>query len=238
MNIHADKTQTVNSQAVANNLTSQKNNKPAFQLVDNGPEAIAQRKLRRAINNNLTVPQLKGNQEMVKTNNMPPIQRISLGGKKVQEDVKYPNTNEAEVMTHMAGEWGGGNNTAVTGGHLLSAMVDTWGPAVPNSVNPNLTSAPGVHFESSLPGNNIIKYKHTFRLVKKQQGQARISNPKQSTFWPKNWSTANLKQTLNNSYQNGPADTWASKENMSYWYRWQTLGTNTLFPIEKFARPD
>jgi hypothetical protein len=40
MNIHADKTQTVNSRAVANNVTSPQSSKPAFQLAGNGDSSI------------------------------------------------------------------------------------------------------------------------------------------------------------------------------------------------------
>jgi len=167
-------------------------------------------------------------------------QRMTLNGEFVDEATPYPNDNEAAVLRHMAGEWDVANAPAVTGGHLLAAMVARWGAAVPNSANPNAGSPTGVHFTGGLPGNNITPHQHTFRLVAAnpaRQGQTKISNPKESTFWPANWSAANLAHTLNNSYQNGRANEWASKARMTYWYRWQTLGDNTLFPIERVAEP-
>jgi hypothetical protein len=166
-------------------------------------------------------------------------QRMSLNGVLVDEATPYPNNNQAAVLMHMAGEWDVANALAVTGGHLLAAMVAKWGAAVPNSV-PDARSPTGVHFAGRLPGNNITPHQHTFRLVAAnlaRQGQTRISNPKESTFWPANWSADNLAQTLNNSYQNGGANMWASKARTTYWYRWQTLGDNTLFPIERVAEP-
>lgn len=45
MNTHADKTQENKSRAVADDLTTSKSSNPVFQLVDNRPEAISQRKL-------------------------------------------------------------------------------------------------------------------------------------------------------------------------------------------------
>jgi hypothetical protein len=166
-------------------------------------------------------------------------QRMTLNGYLVDEAKPYPNDNQDAVLTHMAGEWDVANALAVTGGHLLAAMVAQWGAAVPNSV-PDARSPTGVHFAGGLPGNNITPHQHTFRLVAAnpaRQGQTKISNPKESTFWPANWSAANLAHTLNNSYQNGRANEWASKARMTYWYRWQTLGDNTLFPIAKVANP-
>lgn len=165
------------------------------------------------------------------------VQRTSLNGVLVDPAVPYPNGNQAAVLTHMAGEWGGANGGAVTGGHLLNEMVAAWGPAVANSANPNNASPAGVHFAGGLPGDNITPHQHTFRLATQNPGnqQTNVSLAKQSTFWPSGWNNAELTQTLNNSFRNGAANTWASKENMSYWYRWQTLGANTLFPIEKVA---
>lgn len=64
MNTHANKTRENKSRAVANNVTSPKSSNPTFHLVNNTPEAIAQRKLRRAINNGPSVPQLKADREM------------------------------------------------------------------------------------------------------------------------------------------------------------------------------
>jgi hypothetical protein len=182
--------------------------------------------------------------ENMPASNLSPVQqvaqRMSLTGVLVDEDTPYPNNNQATVLTHMAGEWDFANALAVTGGHLLTAMQLKWGAAVPNSV-PNAMSPRVVHFVSGLPGNNITPHKHAFRLVEvnpARQVQTRISNLKESTFWPANWSANNLAETLNNSYQNGGKDTWASKANMTYWYRWQTLGENTLFPIERVAKPE
>lgn len=65
MNTHADKTSENKSLAVANSLPKQQTNgESAFQFVDNKPEAIAQRKLREAINNSPRVQQLKAYQTM------------------------------------------------------------------------------------------------------------------------------------------------------------------------------
>lgn len=164
----------------------------------------------------------------------PVVQRMSLNGVPVDTAVPYPNLNQAAILEHMAGEWDGEGGHAVTGGHLLDAMVAAWGGAVANSVPDNAAPA-GVHFEESLPGNNITPHQHTFRLVNSVNGRAQISRSKQSTFWPRNWDAGALTATLNNSFRNGGANMWASKANMSYWYRWQTLGANTLFPIEKAA---
>jgi hypothetical protein len=166
-------------------------------------------------------------------------QRMSLNGVLVDEATPYPNDNQAAVLRHMAGEWDVANALEVRGGHLLAGMVAQWGAAVPNSV-PDARSPTGVHFAGGLPGNNITPHQHTFRLVAAnpaRQGQTKISNRKESTFWPANWSPHNLAQTLNNSYRNGGENMWASKAGMSYWYRWQTLGDNTLFPIERVAQP-
>jgi hypothetical protein len=168
------------------------------------------------------------------------VQRMSLNGVLVNEAIAYPNDNEGAVLTHMVGEWDVAGGLAVTGGHLLTAMVAQWGAAVANS-NPNAASPTGVHFAGGLPGNNITPHQHSFRLVANNpahQGQRRVSNLKQSTFWPANWGDANLVLTLNNSWRNGAANEWASKANMSYWYRWQTLGDNTLFPIERVAEAE
>jgi hypothetical protein len=166
----------------------------------------------------------------------PVAQLTSLNGHLVDTEVPYPNPNQAAVLNHMAGEWDGESGHAVTGGHLLSAMTAQWGAAVARSV-PGNASAEGVHFAGALPGNNITPHQHSFRLVRVNPGDQRtkISSAKESTFWPRNWTAGELAGTLNHSFQNGAANMWASKENMSYWYRWQTLGANTLFPVEKVA---
>lgn len=164
------------------------------------------------------------------------LQRVSLNDIPLKEDIVYPNDNEQEVLTHMAGEWAGRAGNAVTGGHLLTAMKAKWGDAVANSV-PNLHSAPGIHFAEAIPGDNITSHQHRFRLVRNTPSGTVISPQKDSTFWPKSWSTDALSDTLNNSFRNGNANQWASKKNTSYWYRWETLGANTLFPIEKVTAP-
>ncbi len=161
-------------------------------------------------------------------------QLTSLNGRLVDVNTPYPNGNQATILAHMAADWNGAAGGAVTGGHILDAMVTKWGNAVANSV-PNNQSPDGVHFAGAIPGNNITSHQHSFQLVRTNPGnnQTTVSPVKQSTFWPNNWTTAALATTLQNSWQNGPANAWASKENTSYWYRWQTLGANTVFPIEK-----
>ncbi len=57
MNTHADKTQEIKSQSVANEVSQkQGSGKATFQLVDNRPEAVTQRKLQEMVNNS---PQAK-----------------------------------------------------------------------------------------------------------------------------------------------------------------------------------
>lgn len=76
MNTHADKTQENKSQAVANRLPKlQSPGESTFQLIDNRLEAIAQRKLQEAINNNPHVQQLKGIQNMADNFTSQPLQR-------------------------------------------------------------------------------------------------------------------------------------------------------------------
>ncbi|WP_298769906.1 DUF4157 domain-containing protein [uncultured Shewanella sp.] len=165
------------------------------------------------------------------------IQLKSLNGILLDETVPYPNNNQAAILMHMAGEWDGINGHAVDGGHLLSTMEQLYGPAVAKSM-PNGESAAGVHFAGGLPGDRITAHQHRFKLVKNNPGGGarRVSASKDSTFWPRSWSSNNLVNTLNHSYRNGNATDWASKQNTSYWYRWQTLGANTLFPIERITR--
>lgn len=161
-------------------------------------------------------------------------QLTTLNGRRVDLSNPYPNPNQATILDHMAANWNGAQVGAVTGGHILNEMVNRWGNAVANSV-PNNQSPDGVHFAGAIPGNNIASYQHSFRLVRTQPGnnQTTVSPVKQSTFWPNIWAAGELARTLQNSWQHGHANEWASKENTSYWYRWQTLGANTVFPIEK-----
>lgn len=165
------------------------------------------------------------------------MQLKNLNGILLDETVPYPNNNQAAILTHMAGEWDGINGHAVDGGHLLSSMVQLYGPAVAKSL-PNGESAAGVHFAGGLPGDRITPHQHNFKLVKDNAGGGvrRVSAAKDSTFWPASWSRNNLVNTLDHSYRNGNATEWASKQNTSYWYRWQTLGANTLFPIDRITR--
>lgn len=70
MNTHADKTQENKSQAIGNSLPKlQGDSESTFQLVDNRPESIAQRKLQEGINNSPRVQQLQASQEIA--NNTP-----------------------------------------------------------------------------------------------------------------------------------------------------------------------
>lgn len=64
MNIHADKTSENKSQVVANSLPKLQSSESTFQFVENGPEAIAKRKLQEMINNSPRVQQLKAYQKM------------------------------------------------------------------------------------------------------------------------------------------------------------------------------
>ena len=139
----------------------------------------------------------------------------------------------------MAGEWQQNNDGAVTGGHLLTEMEQTWGNAVPNS-NPTAQGvqqsnpADGVHFPGAVPNvRRVIGDQFTFKLVSTNNSQKKVSSTKQSTFWPTGWNRQNLVNTLQNSWQvGGSNDKYASKANTNntFWYKWQTLGVNTVFP--------
>jgi hypothetical protein len=245
------------SRAVANSVGQKKSNgKQGFGVVDNRPKTFNTEHIQRmaddfinkssfnfgnskSLQSQLQTSLISGNKggkttkiRLNKGRNENVLQLTSLNGVQVQKDVKYPNNNQVNVLTHMDGVWDGVNGHAVTGGHLLDGIKNTWGPPVANSV-PNGASPKGVHFEGGLPGNKITPHQHRFRLVHdNQQGANAVSNPKDSTFWPGDWKQAKLINTLDNSFRCGNATQWASKENTTYWYRWQTLGANTLFPIE------
>ena len=215
------KTLTKQRRVIENSLSIGSGNKQAVQLVDNRTKSGAYESLQLVSNHSV---------------NSNVIQRITLNGTQVDENTMYPNNNQAGVIVHMGGEWDGIGGHAVTGGHLINEINNVWGgQPVANSV-PNGASPAGIHFESNIPGNNITPHQHRFRLVHNNpQGANTVSNPKDSTFWPRNWNQASLIRTLNNSFRCGNATQWASKQNTSYWYRWQTLGANTLFPIEHIA---
>ena len=77
MNTHADKTSENKSQAVTNSLPKlQSIGESAVQFVDNRPEAIAQRKLQKAIDNSPRVQQLKAYQKMA--NNSPQVKQLKV----------------------------------------------------------------------------------------------------------------------------------------------------------------
>ncbi len=219
------------------------------ELVDGRPEAAAQQDLQEATNHSPYVTAqrrqladafgtaLQRKPDHSVSQNQPVAQLLSLNGVLVDTATPYPNANQAAVLTHMHGEWDGVNAHAVSGGHLLTEMVNDWGAAVPNADLGGLdaNSAAGVHFAGALPGDKITPHQHDFKLVTGVAGQRRRSNTKTSTFWPSSWGDNELTATLTDSHQNGAANMWASKANTSYWYRWQTLGANTLFPVEKVA---
>lgn len=75
MNRHADKSLENKSQAAGNSLPKLHNNgQSAFQLIDNRPEAIAQRKLQENINNSQQVQESKAYQKMA--NNSPQVKQL------------------------------------------------------------------------------------------------------------------------------------------------------------------
>jgi hypothetical protein len=74
MQTNANKTQTNQSQAVANELSQKQGNGEGMQLVDNRPEAVAQRKLQEMANNSAQVKQLRAYQEMA--NNRPQVLQL------------------------------------------------------------------------------------------------------------------------------------------------------------------
>ncbi len=66
MNTHVDKTQKNKNQSMANAVFQNKSvGESLFKFVDNGPEAVVQRKLRELVNNNPQVRQLRAFQEIV-----------------------------------------------------------------------------------------------------------------------------------------------------------------------------
>lgn len=76
MNTHVDKTQENKSPSASENESGMlSGGKSTFQLVDNRPEAIAQRKLQAAINNSPKVQQMKAIQEAA--NNSPQVRRLA-----------------------------------------------------------------------------------------------------------------------------------------------------------------
>ncbi len=182
---------------------------------------------------------------MRKTGDASPVQRKeasvaqfalgTLGGYRVNE-AKYVNGNWGTIETHMKGEWGGGDNGAVTGGHVLNGMTGEWGASHFSvaRAKPNV-NASGVYFEgaNNLP-KNIDGTQHDFYLAT-VGNQKKLSNIKSSSFWPKGWSLDNLKATLDDSHTTNQANIYASKANTSYWYTWQTLGANTVFPVARYS---
>ena len=170
------------------------------------------------------------------------IQRATLGsfndGVRV-DDTTYDNSNWAAIRTHMAGEWDGGNESKPSGGHLLSSMVATWGAATygtANNRNLQATDRSGVYFTgaNNLPTKPAAD-QHDYFLVQ-ANGQKKQSKTKSSSFWPRGWSRADLKATLDNSYTTNQGNVYASKENTTYWYTWQTLGDDnkTVFPKKRY----
>jgi len=172
----------------------------------------------------------------------PAIQRKAIGrldGYTVQ-DTMYENNNEATILEHMGGEWNRQNDGAVTGGHLLASMIAKWGNAQFNQANDrNAVNQSGVYFTGSnaLP-NRITNEQFTFYLGIIENGRVKKSQTKNSTFWPRDWDEEDLRNVLNNSYKTNQQNVFASKQNTSYWYTWQKLGENTVFPLDRHTRMD
>lgn len=105
METYADKTSKNKSQAVAHSLAKQKsNNESAFQLVDNRPETIVQKKLQESINNSPRVQELNVYQKMVDnrySKQSKPIQKMenTIGViQKVHKDIPSPNKEQVLLM--------------------------------------------------------------------------------------------------------------------------------------------
>lgn len=205
-------------------------------FVDNRPQASSQGKLIKSIQKKENKTGLPDDMSGLVSVKYETIQRASVVQRMLLDGLAigdlYANDHENDIIAHMGGEWNGNNGGAVGGGHLLNKIVASWGPAVANSVpTPGPNVANGVHFPGNIPRvNRVTQNQFTFRLVT-TNGTKRVSQPKTSTFWPTNWSQQDLKKTLQNSWQLGDQENYyASKENTSYWYAWQSLGDNTLFP--------
>lgn len=102
MNTHADKTHENKSQSFSNDVIEKQNGgKSAFQFMDKRPEAIAQRKLQKIVNNSPRVRQLRSSQKMAfndscksgSANTSMVIQRISYDELKNQEKPFIFNKN-------------------------------------------------------------------------------------------------------------------------------------------------
>lgn len=168
------------------------------------------------------------------------IRRLSVGGKRVREDKPFVSSKIPTIIDHMKGEWDGGNQGSVGGGHLLSSMIDTWAGGDATKVfttDPTTSSPHGIYFERRIPNHKRIieNTLFTFRLVgpkKAKPQETAVSGPKPSTFWPVDWTATDLAATFANSHQYGDAaDRFVSSANTSYHYLWQTLGDNTAFPV-------
>jgi hypothetical protein len=97
MNTHADKTLENKSQTVANRLPKlQSKSVSTFQLVDNRPEAIAQRKLQEAISNSPRVQQLKAYHEMAE--NSPQVSQLRAFQDRANNSPQFSKTAQLQSM--------------------------------------------------------------------------------------------------------------------------------------------
>jgi hypothetical protein len=97
VNTHADKTLENKSQTVDNRLPKlQSKSESTFQLVDNRPEAIAQRKLQEAISNSPRVQQLKAYQEMA--NNSPQVSQLRAIQDRANNSPQFSKTAQLQSM--------------------------------------------------------------------------------------------------------------------------------------------
>jgi len=120
MNTHADKTTETNSNAAANGVALQQGaeHEGTFQLEDNRPETIAQRKIQDAANNSPQADQLKAVKSLA--NNSPQVKQL-----KAVQAMANSNTVQRQVSfnTDNAMPAGGLNDTAVAqlsiGYHLI-----------------------------------------------------------------------------------------------------------------------
>lgn len=100
MNTYADKTSENKSQAAADSLpTLQNKSGPGFQLVDNRPGTIAQRKMQKAMNESSVVKQLKANNTGLPDNLKSGIENLS-GISMDSVKVHYNSSKPEQLQAH------------------------------------------------------------------------------------------------------------------------------------------
>lgn len=140
--------------------------------------------------------------------------------------------NKPEILAHMAGEWNGNNNSAISGGHLLNEMKSKWGREQAGFTY-NVNNTEGIYFKNKIPNiNKATQNSYTFKIAKMVNGKLHISSEKESTFWPINWKKDALERVLDNSYKFIQANWYVCKENTNntYWYKWNLEG-KTMYPL-------